>query len=236
MTTFRDSVRKYYTLYRRDGYKANTALAYARHSARYGYVEDFDCRAETRLQRKKREVLPVCADGEVRYELGNGLYAIVKLRSDEDGSVPWEDSDAHGVVSDWEHCGEANGRWLLNQDRCSSRYYDWRETLKIAKHDGWGTRNGGLMDTVRRDFDFLHAWCNDVWHYVGLIVELYDADDNLFEEDSCWGYESYCEDYLCSEARSRLAGMIGRYRRQQREARRQERIANRFRDAMECGV
>lgn len=236
MTTYRDSVRKYYTLYRQDGYRANTALLYARHAARYGYIEDFDCRAETRLQRKKREVLPTCADGEARYELGNGLYAIVKLEYDDHYDPPWENSDAHGVVSDWENREEYDRRWVLNQDRGDYRYYDWRETLKIAKRDGWGTRNGDLMGAVRRDFEYLRGWCNDDWCYVGLIVELYDADDNLIEEDSCWGYESFCEDYLCSEARSRMAGMVKRYRAAQREARRQERINNRFKDAMECGV
>lgn len=236
MTTFHDSVRKYYKLYRRDGYKANTALPYARHAARYGYVEDFDCRITTSLQRKKHKLLPDYAGGDVIYALPGGLYAVVKLRPDEDGSAPWENSDAHGVVSDWEHRGEANGRWPLNQDGYSSRYYDWKATLKIAKRDGWGTRNGDLMGAVRRDFEYLRGWCNDVWCYVGLIVELYDAGDNLIEEDSCWGYESFCEDYLCSDARSRMAGMIKRYRAARREVRRQERINNRFRDAMECGV
>lgn len=234
MTTFRDSVRKYYTLYRRDGYKANTALAYARHAARYGYVEDFDCRIITNLQRRKHKVLPGYVGDKVRYELGNGLYAIVEMEYDQHYDTPWEDSDAHGVVSDWEHRGEANGRWLLSQDGNSYRYYDWRETLEIAKRDGWGL--GDPMDAVRKNYDYLHAWCNDRWSYVGLIVELYDADDELIEEDSCWGYESYCEDYLCSEARSWLTGMVKRYRAARREARRQERINNRFRDAMECGV
>lgn len=236
MTTYRDSVRKYYTLYRRDGHRASTALLYARHAARYGHIEDFYCRVTTSLQRKKRKLLPDYAGGDVIYALPGGLYAIVKLRSDEDGSVPWENSDMHGVVSDWENREEYDRRWVLNQDRGDYRYYDWRETLKIAKRDGWGTRNDDIRGAVRSDYEYLYAWCNNDWYYVGLIVELYDASDNLIEEDSCWGYESFCEDYLCSEARSWLVGMVKRYRRQQREARRQERIANRFKDAMECGV
>ena len=82
----------------------------------------------------------------------------------------------------------------------------------------------------------MRAWCNDQWHYVGVIVELYDADDELISEESCWGYESYCEDYLCSEVRWWLHQMLVDYRKQQRDERKQERIANRFRDAMECGV
>lgn len=234
-TTFRKSVREYYKLERAEGHRASQALLAAKHDARYGMTEDFYCRVITPIQRRKHKLMPDYAGYEVRYELPGGLYAIVKLEYDTDYNWPWKNSEGHGVVSDWEHCGEADGRWELCEAHYSRRYYDWRETLKIAKRDGWG-HSGDIMDAVRRDYEYLRAWCNDEWYYVGLIVELYDANEELIGEDSCWGYESYCEDYLCSEARSWLGGMLVNYRKQQREARKQERIVRRFRDAMECGV
>lgn len=234
-TAFRKSVRDYYKLERAEGQPAFQALISAKHDARYGMVQDFYCRVTTPIQRRKHALVPDDAGEEVRYKLPGGLYAIVKIEYDTDYSPPWEDSDGHGVVSDWEHHGEANGRWVLHHDRYDTRYYDWRETLKIAKRDGWG-HSGDIMGAVRRDYEYLRAWCNDEWHYVGVVVELYDANDELISEESCWGYESYCEDYLCSEARSWLRWMLVNYRKQQREKRKQERIASRFRDAMECAV
>ncbi len=237
-TAFRKSVRDYYKLERAEGQRASQALLAAKHDARYGMTEDFYCRVTTPIQRRKHRLLPDYAGEEVRYELPGGLYAIVKIEYDTDYSPPWKNSDGHGVVSDWEHRGEADGRWELCEDHYSRRYYDWRKTLKIAKRDGWGARDDNIMDAVRRDYEYLRAWCKDTWYYVGLIVELYDANDELIGEESCWGYESYCEDYLCSEARSWVRWMLVNYRKQQqqREKRKQERIASRFRDAMGCGV
>ena len=235
-TAFRKSVRDYYKLERAQGHRASQALAVAKHDARYGMVEDFYCRVSTPIPRRKHRLLPDYAGDQVRYELPGGLHAVVKIEHDTDYTPPWENSDGHGVVSDWEHRGEADGRWVLHRDWYDTRYYDWVETVKIAMRDGWGHSGGDIMDAVRRDYEYLRAWCNDEWYYVGLIVELYDANEELIGEDSCWGYESYCEDYLCSEARSWLSWILVNHRKQQREARKQECIASRFRDAMECGV
>ena len=235
-TAFRKSVCDYYKLERAQGHRASQALVVAKHDARYGMVEDFYCRISTPIQRRKHKLLPDYAGDQVRYELPGGLHAIVKIEYDTGYTPPWENSDGHGVVSDWEHRGEANGRWELCEDHYSRRYYDRVETVKIAMRDGWGHSGGDIMDAVRRDYEYLRAWCNDEWYYVGLIVELYDANEELIGEDSCWGYESYCEDYLCSEARSWLSWILVNHRKQQREARKQERIASRFRDAMGCGV
>lgn len=234
-TAFRKSVRDYYKLERAEGQRASQALISAKHDARYGMTEDFHCRVTTPIQRRKHKLMPDYVGDHVRYKLPGGLYAIVKIEYDTDYSPPWENSDGHGVVSDREHREERNRRWVLCQDRWDYRYYDWRETMNIAKRDGW-SRSGDIMDAVRSDYEYLRAWCNDEWYYVGVVVELYDANDELIWEESCWGYESYCEDYLCSEARSWLRYMLVNYRKQQREKRKQERIASRFRDAMECGV
>lgn len=234
-SSFREAVRAYYKLHRSEGHRASQALRMAKHSARYGASVDQYVKLYTNLQHRHNALMPDYAGEEVRYELPGGLHAIVKIEYDSDYTPAWENSEGHGVVSDWEHRGEANGRWVLHHDMYDTRYYDWKETLKIAKRDGWG-HSGDIMGAVRRDYEYLRAWCNNEWYYVGVIVELYDANEELIGEESCWGYESYCEDYLCSEARSWLRWMLVNYRKQQREKRKQERIASRFRDAMECGV
>lgn len=235
-SSFREAVRAYYKLHRSEGCRAQQALRIAKHSARYGSSVDQYVRLYTDLQRRHHALMPDYAGEEQRYELNNGFYAIVKIEYDDDYGPPWENCDGHGVISDWERRSNTNGRWTLAEDGYSRRYYDWKETLKIAKRDGWGTHNGDLMGAVLRDYEYLCSWCTDQWHYVGLIVELYDAEDELISEDSCWGYESFAEDYLCSEARSWLSRMLKEHRRNEQQTRHAERVANRFRDAMECGV
>lgn len=57
-------------------------------------------------------------------------------------------------------------------------------------------------DAARHDFDLLRRWCNDQWHYVGVVVCLADEDGNPIEEicESTWGLESYGE-YTSTVAR-----------------------------------
>jgi hypothetical protein len=230
-TTFRDSVVKCYKRLRALGYHASTALHIAKHEARYGYSEDFCTRTETRIQRRKHELLP--SYGEERYDLSNGMYAIVEVERDDYPEVPWENQDGD-LVSDWESIDREDKRWILCTDRSSARYYDQKAALKIAKRDRWGPHTP--EEAVKADFEYLEAWCNDQWHYVCLTVTLFDKDGEEFEEESVGGYESFAEDYLCAEARSWLAGMLKRYRCSVRAIARARKIESRFRDAMECGI
>jgi hypothetical protein len=232
-TTFRDSVVKCYKRLRALGYHASTALHIAKHEARYGHNEDFCTRTETCIQRRKHELLP--SYGEERYDLSNGMYAVVEVERDNVyDEPPWEDCDGHGVVSDWESIDREDHRWMLCCDRSSARYYDQKAALKIAKRDGWGPC--APEEAVKHNFEYLEAWCNDQWCYVCLTVTLFDKDGEEFEEESVGGYESFAEDYMCSEARSWLAGMLRRYRCSVRAIARARKIESRFRDAMECGI
>lgn len=232
-TAFRDSVLKYYKQRRALGYSPKAALGVAKHDARYGFTQDLDTKIETQIQRRKHRLLP--SYGSETYDLPGGMYAVIEVERDDYQEPPWEESDGHGVVSDWEHREERDRRWVLCQDRWDYRYYDWRETLEIAKRDRWGP-GPDKMAAVRRDFEYLSGWCNDRWYYVTLTVTLFDEHGCEITEESCGGMESFCEDYLCSEARSWLASMLRRHLRECREAERAMKIESRFRDAMECGI
>ncbi|MFM0341157.1 hypothetical protein [Paraburkholderia fungorum] len=62
---------------------------------------------------------------------------------------------------------------------------------------------------VRRDFEFLHGWCNDDWQWVGVVVELLDEDGEVVDGvgDSLWGIESEADDYLRQTARDMAEGL-----------------------------
>jgi hypothetical protein len=42
---------------------------------------------------------------------------------------------------------------------------------------------------VERDFEMLRGWCNGEWHWVGVVVTIYDAEDDEVWGDSVWGVE-----------------------------------------------
>lgn len=57
---------------------------------------------------------------------------------------------------------------------------------------------------AKRDYERLKAWCDDKWHYVGVIVT--DSDGN---RESLWGLESDNESYLLELANELLAQIMG---------------------------
>lgn len=119
---------------------------------------------------------------------------------DDSGDTPWERADGHGPVSEWTSRDKRPGERLLCSDRGSRRYYDWQEACKLARRDGWDAEPIGAPNRIERavqaDFDFLHAWCNDEWQYVGVVVEMLGADGAVVAEQSLWGIESNAYDYL----------------------------------------
>lgn len=151
---------------------------------------------------------------------GRDYTFAVKTVCDSDHGAPWEEEDGHGPVSDWERRDKLPGELILNEDRGMKRFYDFAEACRIARRDSWGT---GVRDDVegmtrrqvaalaaRRNFDYLKAWCNDEWHYVGVIVTLLDEDGEETDIDaSLWGVEDSDDDYIREEAR-RLADDLAR--------------------------
>jgi hypothetical protein len=123
-------------------------------------------------------------DGSFEHE---GYEVEIKCPHDECSGPPWENSDGHGPVSGWESRNKGAGERVLNSDRGSHRFYDFAEATKIAKRDGWGvcpdkqaalerglgrkpTRKEVIAAAVESDFEFLHGWCNDRWHYINVCV------------------------------------------------------------------
>lgn len=165
-----------------------------------------------------------------------GLTFRVSIPHDEDHGAPWDECDGHGPVSDWRsdsysrYPEKAPGERVLASDRGSYRYYDVAEATRIAKRDGWGlgdadmaklaarlgrapTRGEIAAAAVEWDFDFLRRWCDDQWHYVGVVVTLLDsAGDETDESESLWGIESEsteCIAEVAQELVEELADRIG---------------------------
>ena len=129
----------------------------------------------------------------------------LRTEFDESMGAPWKEHGSHGVVSEWTTRGKAPGERVLNKDHGSYRYYDFQETMKIAKRDGWGpreriegeTEGQALARAVEQDFEFLRSWCNDEWHWCGVIVELLDSDDEpTGETGALWGIEDNESKYI----------------------------------------
>ncbi len=142
-------------------------------------------------------------------ELAGGYSALIKVIHDEDHGAPWEECDGHGEVSEWTTRAKRPGEMVLHEDRGSKRYYDFQAAIAIAKRDGWdappyknGTKGEQAHRAVLRDFEYLRAWCNDEWRYVGVCVSV-TRNGVSVGGDSLWGIES-SDDYWQDVAREMI--------------------------------
>ena len=67
----------------------------------------------------------------------NGRTYLVEFYHDNDHGAPWDEEDGHGTVSEWTTRDKLSGELVLASDRHSKRFYDFAETCRIAKRDGW---------------------------------------------------------------------------------------------------
>lgn len=172
-------------------------------------------------------------------QLAAGYSAIIKLRYDECAGAPWENCDGHGPVSDWTNRAKAPGERVLAQDRSMRRYYDYAEAIRMAKRDGWdappygtGTKGERVARAVDRDFKYLQDWCNDRWHYVGVIVKVY-RNGEFVADESLWGVVD-CGDYWRETAAELIAGIIETDKRERIAGRAAARQEKRERDYWVC--
>ena len=132
-----------------------------------------------------------------------GIAVKIEYFYDSDRGRPWENCDGHGAMrSAYSYYGKPDkrpGEVLIDCGRGHYWIYDWQESTRIAKRDGWGIANppAGLTKkqvtqlAVQQDFDFLRGWLNDEWQYVGIICTVLDSDGEETEKtDSCWGFET----------------------------------------------
>ena len=142
-------------------------------------------------------------DRVTRYD---GWYVEFESEYDQDHGEPWKNECGHGPVTDWVRRDKHSGERVLCSDCSAKCYYDFAEAMKIAKHDGWGLNLGELAKLTKRlghtptkgqiteaavehDFQHLRDWCEDRWHYIGVIVTLFNEDDEEQDERSLWGVE-----------------------------------------------
>lgn len=134
----------------------------------------------------------------------DGFTIKARTEYDDDSTPPWKRSEGHGPVSEWTDRKKEPGERVLCSDRSSFRYYDVSEAVQIAKRDGWdappygeGTKGQRAARAVEADFKFLQSWCNDDWHYVGVVLSV---EKNGVELDrhaaSVWGVEDNDSNYL----------------------------------------
>lgn len=171
---------------------------------------------------------------------------------DDTSGRPEDESDGHGVCIDLsynpedylrDHDPEEDGepdmeevvrhkmmRVLSRAFRNGVyRVYDVRETMKMAKQDGWrnlkweaehpeATEEEKLMAAVDADFNYLQGWYNDDWHWCGITVMLLDDEGDLTgdeegdpteDEASLWGLCSDDDEYH-EEVIKELVGEIQR--------------------------
>lgn len=137
---------------------------------------------------------------------GQSFTFSVRVERDDDMGAPWDEHDGHGPVTDWEcrdryRGGKRPGELILASDgRGYFRFYDYAEACKIALRDGWDDKpyNDGsetprqqAAKAARADFEHLRAWCNDEWHWCGIIVTLLDPQGQPTSvHDSVWGMAS----------------------------------------------
>lgn len=185
----------------------------------------------------------------------NGHKYRVNIEADQDMGAPWEEHDGHGIVSGWTTRDKGAGEWVLCADRGSKRFYDFAGTMKLARKDGWGlndeakaglaARTGKTVaeltegeitaESVRRDYEYLKGWCNNDWHWCGVIVT--DITDDEYApndySNALWGIGNSDRGIYLEEIAHEL---IGEHECHHAEQEKQTRIENRFQDALNCGI
>ena len=109
----------------------------------------------------------------------DGFTITARIVRDDDMGSPWEEHDGHGPVSEWTNRPKRPGELVLLRDHDFYRYYDVAEATKIAKRDGWdappyrqGTPDEQAYRAVKRDYEYLRAWCNDDWYWCGIVLSV----------------------------------------------------------------
>lgn len=139
----------------------------------------------------------------------------VTYEHDDNHGEPWKECDGHGIISEWTARDKRAGERVIASDGSRKRFYDIEATMKLARRDGWGlapdelakltvklgrtpTKREVTAESVERDYEFLRGWCDNEWHYVGVIVALAKFPD---EDRALWGVESNSASYLDEVAR-----------------------------------
>lgn len=132
-----------------------------------------------------------------------GMTFRVVWSYDDCMNEPWKEHEGHGEVSDWTARSKRPGELVLLKDRGMALYYDFAATVEKARAEGWGrvgfeskTRGERAAAAVWANFEYLRRWCENQWHWCGIVVTLLDDDGEETDiECSLWGLESEGDDY-----------------------------------------
>lgn len=127
----------------------------------------------------------------------HGAIYLVEWFYDDDADAPWDHSDGHGPVTDWERRDKRPGELILSSDRGYKRFYDFAGAMRIAKRDGWNAPPYAFSSpgeqaqaAVMADYKHLRRWCDDQWFYCGIVVTMLDDDGEKTDvSDSIWCVE-----------------------------------------------
>lgn len=146
-----------------------------------------------------------------------GMNFKVTLIHDDDMAPPWDECEGHGPVSNWERRSKGAHEMILCEDGGCKRFYDFQESVKIAKREGWNTapytwktKGEQANAAALADFEYLRRWCSGQWEYVILGVSLLDEGDLEMGETEYLGGVEYDPDdtSYVSEMAEELAEQI----------------------------
>lgn len=155
----------------------------------------------------------------------DGLRFHVSIEHDPDKGAPWNEDDSHGIVRNLRDAPAVGYKQLAQH-----WYYDLHASLAKAQSEGWGLSEAKLAEltaslqreplpveiaqmAVFEDYQRLLAWCNDGWHWCGVVVILLDAEGNpTNRSEALWGIESDSPEYhqqVAQELAEQMAKDIG---------------------------
>ncbi len=120
----------------------------------------------------------------------HGLTFRVEHHPDYDHGAPWENVDLLGSVDEGRRSKRPGERVINAPDgRYGWRsFYDFAGAVAKARAEGM---SGELAaEAAERECEWLRAWCEDRWSYIGVEVTLLDAEGNATDySDALWGVD-----------------------------------------------
>lgn len=126
----------------------------------------------------------------------DGYAFAVDIVPDEMSGAPWDNMTTLGDVSKWRDAeSKRPGERILGTDRHKALFYQFADAVANGRAQGLSGIDAAASAT--NEFDYLRRWCNDDWHYVGVVVRCieFDVDDKRYGA-SLWGIESDGGAYL----------------------------------------
>jgi len=155
------------------------------------------------------------------YRDADGCTFRAEYHDDTAHPPPWAEPAYSGtpLVSAWTNRTKRAGETVLCVSHGQRRYYDLSAATRRARADNWGNWQGGstphergqrLQDAVMADYARMRDWCNDLWHYMGIVAFplTADGDELRSKSHSIWGIESNSAPaYLQQQTEWLLAGI-----------------------------